>query len=208
MLHQPSAPALFLLLVCLPGCRTFQQAKFNHGEGLGTEPVLVVPFSEPKNHRWFGESDRGLLVAEAFKTWAGKHADADFPEGDQVDEALRAVRDWKKEKILLDDWKLITADIGVKFVVCGQIDEVALTQRNMIGLLEPSVKATYRVIDVQRNKVVFQRPSFTVEYGTTKEREPQIVDFGSDSASAEKRLITKLGQQIAKDLYGYYEESS
>ena len=197
-------PVLLLPLLLL-GCSTYQQAKFNHGAGVGSEGILVVPFSEPKNHRRYGESNRGLIVSEAIKIWAGKNADPTFPEGDNVEEALRLVRDWKKDKILLDDWHKLTIELGVKYVLVGQLDEVALTKPNVIGLLEPTVKASYKVIDVQRKKVVLQMPSFTVEYGTTSEKEPQVVDFGSDSGSAEKRLLTKLGQQVAKDLYGYYE---
>lgn len=193
------------LFVLLFGCSTYQQAKFNHGDGVGSDAILVVPFSEPKNHRWYGESDRGLVVSEALKIWAGKNADPTFPEGDSVEEALQLVRDWKKDKILLDDWHKLTIQLGIKYIIVGQLDDVALTKPNVIGLLEPTVKASYKVIDVQRKKVVFQRPSFTVEYGTTSEKEPQIVGFGSDSGAAEKHLLTKLGQQVAKDLFGYYE---
>ena len=199
-------PSFLLGLFVLSGCHSPQQAKFNQGKGVGSELTLVVPFSEPRNHQWFGESERGLIVAEAFTIWAEKNADPNFPAGESVEEAFRAIRDWKKEKILLDDWQKITAELGIKYILVGQIDDLTLTKPNVIGLLEPSVKASYRVIDVQRKKVVFQRSSFTVEYATPNERESQVPDFGSDSGSAEKRLLTKLGQQIGKDLFGYQQE--
>ncbi|HVR74884.1 MAG TPA: hypothetical protein VMT52_11150, partial [Planctomycetota bacterium] len=83
-------PALPVLLLALSaGCRSFEPAKFNRGEGVGEDAVLIVPFSEPRNDRWYGESERGDILAEAIKAWVRTNADPNFPEGEEVEQVLR-----------------------------------------------------------------------------------------------------------------------
>ncbi|MBI4605056.1 MAG: hypothetical protein HY721_24095 [Planctomycetes bacterium] len=190
----------------LPACRTFEKPKFNGDAGVAGEPVLVVPFSEPRRSLWYGESANGVAVAEAFKDWARRNADPDFPEGDAVEQVLTAVRDWPGKKITSEDWKKLTMGMGLRYVLYGEIEELSLTRPGRIGLLEPNVRARYTVVDVggERPRVAYPAPALQVEYGTGHETEIPWLEVGADEAAARRLVLTKLGAQIGKDLYGYY----
>jgi hypothetical protein len=53
---------------------------------------------------------------------------------------------------------------------------------------------------------VYAPPAVTVELGRGHETEIPQVDLGDDTGLAKKKLLVRLGAQIAKDLYGYYDE--
>ena len=54
----------------LTSCHHYEPAMFNRGVGIESESVLVIPFSEPQKKRWYTESERGELAAEAFRVWS------------------------------------------------------------------------------------------------------------------------------------------
>jgi hypothetical protein len=195
-----------LSVLCLASCETFQKAKFNLGRGVEEELLLVVPFSEPRRSRWYGESSHGKEVVQSFKVWARRQALPNFAEGDEVERIQRLVRNWSKEKISGKDWMKLTMGTGIKYVLYGEIDQLSLTSRARVGILEPSVMASYRVVDAQRGKLVFEELRSQVRYGGTESAETIAVDIGRNVDTSKRRLIAKLGRQIGKDLYGYYEE--
>lgn len=200
-------PALpVLLLVLSAGCRTFEPAKFNRGAGVGEDAVLIVPFSEPRNDRWYGESERGDILAEAIKAWVRTNAEPNFPEGEDVEQVLRVVRDWQKREISSADWKKLVAQLGVKYVLSGEIVNLSLNKPGTIGILQPSVVASYRITNVSLGspRKDFGRDDVTIEQGRGEDTDVPAFDLGLDPKVAERKLLAKLGEQIAKDLYGYY----
>ena len=200
-------PALpVFLLVLSAGCRTFEKAKFNRGEGVGEDAILIIPFSEPSNERWYGESERGDIVAEAIKAWVRTNAEPNFPEGDEVEQVLRVVRDWQKREISSSDWKRLAAQLGVKYVLSGEIRNLSLNKPGTIGILQPSVLASYRVTNISlvSPRKDFGRDDVRIEQGKGEDTDVPSFDLGSDPKLAEKKLLAKLGEQIGKDLYGYY----
>ena len=204
------SPRLGVLVACLlallPGCSKFQKARFNRGIGVDGAAVLVIPFSEPKNHRWYTESERGIKVVEAFKWWVTDNADPNFPSGSAVADVLKAVRDWDRDTITIEDWQRLTMGLDVKYVLVGEIENLTLTSPQRIGLLDPTVEASYRLINVETGKLAIERPHFTVELEKSQDHEIPSLELGSDVVETESRLIVMLAKQIGQDLYGYYPE--
>jgi hypothetical protein len=191
-----------MVLLAASGCQSHQKARFNPPYGVHKSPILAVPFSEPRRYRWYGESGRGFHVAEAFKTWVMSNASPNFPEGPRVDEALDTVRNWKEDFITIDDWQQITATVGVKYVLYGEIEDLSLQKPNTIGILDASIRASYRVIDLEEERTVWKRNSLTLQI-EDKETDAPMVALGADTAALERQLLAKLGRQIGQDLYGY-----
>jgi len=201
-------PGLFLILMA-SGCHDFVRAKFNRGEGVGEEGILVVPFSEPSLEKWYGESENGQIAAIAFKTWARENADASFPEGEEVGQVLRQVADWPKKEISANQWRQLTAALGVKYVLYGQIESLTLERPNRIGLLEPRVEASYRVVNVHTARLEYEDLKCVVEGSGSSDFDPPQVFLGGEGDGRErarKIVLAKLGERIGKDLYGYYSE--
>jgi hypothetical protein len=194
------------LAVSLQGCSNFQRARFNRGAGVDGEAVLVIPFSEPRNHRWYTESERGVAVAEAFKWWVTDNADPNFPSGSAVADVLQRVRDWDRDTITVEDWKQLALGLDVKYVLVGEIEKLALTSTQRIGMLDPRAEASYRLVNVETGKLAIERPHFTVELEKSPKHEIPSLELGSDLQAAEHRLLLLLAQEIGQDLYGYYPE--
>lgn len=202
------AALIACLLASLPaaGCSKFQKARFNRGLGVDGASVLVIPFSEPKNHRWYTESERGIKVAEALKWWVTDNADPNFPSGSSVADVLKAVRDWDRDAITIEDWQRLTMGLEAKYVLVGEIENLALTSPQRIGMLDPRVEATYRLINVQTGKLAIERPRFTVELEKSRQLEIPSLELGSDLPETERRLLLMLAKEIGQDLYGYYPD--
>ncbi len=201
------AGLLLLTAVSGTGCRTWNKARFNHGEGVNGDSVLVVPFAEPRQSLWYGESENGKIVAEAFKAWVRANADPNFAEGEAVDQVMRQVLNWQEKKVTSAQWKILTAGLGVKYVLYGEIERLSLTRPDKIGILEPSVEAVYRVVNVETEAgtLAFESP-ISVDFSRGHETEFPLLDLGSDTKSVTRKLLAKLGAQMGKDLYGYYSE--
>ena len=103
----PHLAGILALPFTLTSCHHYEPAMFNRGVGIESESVLVIPFSEPQKKRWYTESDRGQLAAEAFKVWAYKHAEPEFPDPESMQSALKVVRNWDRPKITGKDWQKI-----------------------------------------------------------------------------------------------------
>lgn len=196
--------AILALSFCLFSCfGTPHRPRFNPPQGLNGKEILLVPFRESKEKLWHGESRRGHLVAEAFKGWAETNADSYFAAGEGVHHVLNEVLDWRKDRISGGDWQALAGGLGVRYVVAGDLRSVSLRSRGMIGLYDPSAEAYYEVIDVQRGRVVYdESPKISLASG----EEPRVsftARLDRTDVAVERRLLTKLGEQIAKDLYGY-----
>ena len=193
-------------LVIAPGCSHFEPAKFNRGEGIGGDSILAIPFGEPREHRWYCESERGERVVQAFMGWVQTNADPNFPEGKEVDAALKTVRDWQAEEITSKDWQGITRFLGVKYVVVGEIEKLSLENPKAVGILEPSLQVSYRVVNVELGRLAYKRDNFTLTLGRSGELEMPLSAMGVDTGRLEERLLATLGEQLGKDLYGYWED--
>jgi hypothetical protein len=198
---------LFLLAILGTGCSELVPARFNNGEGLYEKNVLIVPFRERRRSRWYGESPQGTRVAEAIKNWARENWSADFPEGDETARVLLAVRDWtSSDEIPPREWKKLTASLGVEYVIAGDIRSIELRSPRTVGMLDASCTASYRVIDTSTGRVAFDEPERKVALGDPHEIRVPTMELGGDDAAFENKLLIKLGEEIGKDLYGYYRD--
>ena len=189
----------------LASCETFHKAKFNRGLGVGEDLILVVPFGEPKRSRWYGESLDGKDVVQTFKVWAREKSSPRFAEGEEVERILRLILDWPKDKISGKDWAKLTTGTGIKYVLYGEIDKLSLRNPGRSGLLTPAITASYRVVDAQRGKLVFEELRNTVR-SSESDRTQIVLDFDGNLDRAKKRLVGQLGRRIGEDLYGHYED--
>ena len=98
-----SLVVLLLPLVASAGCKTLKPAILFDGEGLRNDTVLVVPFSELREQRWYGESPRGEFVAESIKLWVAKNWNGRVPDADVAEEITEKARDWPQDRISSDD---------------------------------------------------------------------------------------------------------
>jgi hypothetical protein len=197
-----AAPA-FLLALVATGCGSFEEAKFNRPFGVGEDAIFAVPFSEPSKGRWYGESARGEFVAETFKTWVMSHATPNFPEGPGVEQVLKTIRDWRKEQIANEDWKALTTTLAVKYVLFGEIEELSLRKPGTVGILDAYVRVSYRVVNVETARVVWNRKQYTLNLSKSRQTEMPTFDMGVDSEAVEQTLLARLSQLIGQDLYGY-----
>lgn len=192
-----------LVLLVFVGCETFREPKFNRPYGARDGALLVIPFREPARRLWYGESERGEFLAGSFVAWARTNASPDFAEGRAVDDLQRTVRDWQGDEIRLEDWVRLTAPLGVKYVLAGEIEKLALSSPGVIGVLDASVTLSYRVFDVSAGKTAWERKDYVVRLAKRREFDPPVLDLGSDRKEIEERLLVRAGSEIGKDLYGY-----
>jgi hypothetical protein len=197
---------LLALLATTSACDSFQPAKFNAPDGVGKDAIFVVPFSEPRAQKWYGESERGQLVADILKTWVMTNATPNFPEGPSADEAMVTIRDWRKDSFALQDWKTITATLGVRYVLFGEIEEVTLQKPSAVGFVDASIRASYRVVDIQESRTVWWRKSFPIEYARKKETDAPTLAIEVDPRQVERKLLGRLAETVGQDLYGYTPE--
>ena len=208
-LLRSSALAFTLFAV---SCETTQDAGFNQGYGLRDAEVLVVPFAEPRNHRFYGESRKGAYLVDSLKAWAAGNWSAQFPGGEAVDDVLERVRDWPKERIEDADWMRLVRGLNIHYLVHGQILATELSNPNQIAIVSASIRATYSVVDLQKEKVVYQRRNRRVsfgDYGDLGSRETPHIDLGPMEGRGKKievLLVQKLAEEIGKDLYGYIRD--
>jgi hypothetical protein len=123
-----------------------------------------------------------------------------------VERILRLVFDWRKDRIRGKDWTKLTAGTGIKYVLYGEVEKLSLRNPARIGVMEPTVTVSYRVVDAVRGKLVFEEVRTRVRYGESDPTETFPLDFEENIDRAKKRLLAKLGRRIGKDLYGYYED--
>ena len=193
-------------------CESLQDANFNEGIGLREATVLVVPFSEPRNHRFYGESRKGSYLVDSLTVWAAENWSAQFSSGETAADTLERIRDWPKERIEDDDWLQLARGLDAQYLLHGQILETELASPDQIGLVAASIRATYTVVDLDRQKVVYQRKNKRVtfgDYGDLGPREIPQIDLGPMEGRGKKievLLVQKLAEEIAKDLYGYYRD--
>ncbi len=195
------------ILLSFSGCKTFNKAKFNQGKGVSSDSILPIPLREPRQQLWYGESENGKLAVEAFKAWVSQNAEANFPDGDGVLKVMQQVLDWPEKGITARQWKQITAGLGIKYVVYGEITDFAVERPSKIGILDPHAVVSYWVVNVEQGKIVHQVQDMPVDATRGMETELPLTVLGSDAARlASRRLLAKIGEQIGKDLYGYYSE--
>jgi hypothetical protein len=192
--------------ILLAGCGTVYEPKFNRPDGVGSDSVLFVPFSEPRSYRWYGESSRGETVATSFETWVMIHGTPNFSEGQATEDALRIIRDWNRREIEFADWIRIAQPAGVKYLVVGEIEKISLSSPGNVGVLDASLIASFRVIDVEKKMTVWRRESYPISLGRGGETDAPVISIDIDQGQIERKLLVKLGEQIGKDLYGYEEE--
>ena len=188
----------------LSSCHHYEPAMFNRGEGIESEPVLVIPFSEPQKKRWYTESERGALAAEAFRTWAYKFAEPEFPDPEATTAALNVVRNWDRPKITGKDWQKIAVGLGVKYILVAEIQSFTLEKPRTIGILEPQVTASYRLVNAETGNLAMDRPDLVVRMSHTSEKDIPQLEIGSEKEDIERKLLVRLGERIGQELYGYY----
>jgi len=204
-------PFSFALLLPLSICGCFSSwhgAQFNGGVGLEGETVLLVPFRETTSGAdlWYGESRRGLRVVQTIKVWAEtQEADAIFVSGERVDEAQKTIRDWAKPRLSDSDWGSIGRSVGARFLVEGAIEDFQLKDRRSVGFFNATAVVSYRVLDTEKARVVWQRKGWRV--GRDKGHEGQFrVEFGFDNPREIELLLLKtIAKRLGEELYGYYD---
>lgn len=192
-----------ILVVCVLGCQTFREPKFNRPHGAGDGPLVAIPFREPARNLWYGESERGELLIGGFVAWARSNAKPDFAEGKQIDELQRVVRDWQGEEIGLEDWVKLAAPLGVKYVLVGQIERLSLSSPMTVGILDATIVVSYKVFDVSAKRTVWERKNYTISLAKKGELDTPMLELGADKKRLEEDLLVKAGSEIGKDLYGY-----
>ena len=203
--------ALFTLgliaLTALGGCTvTFKRAVFNQGDGVRDASVLIVPFSELPQNRWYGESKRGNFVASALKSWVGKNHEQDFPDSEVQESLIDKVYNWPEERISSKQWKALVAKSGIDYVVVGDLKKVQTNSEMRIGILDALAEARYRVIDARAGREIFTRTVTVILGNDQGDIDVPILDMGSERKLVEKRLLTQLGAKLGKELYGYYTD--
>lgn len=193
-------------LTVAPGCSHFVEPKFNRPDGVASEPVFMVPFREPGERLWYGESQGGSYVAEAFRTWAMMNASPHYAEGEPVRQLLRIVQDWTGQEIEVDTWVELAGPTGIRYLIVGQIEKITLSRPESVGIVDAWIQASYTVIDVELRRTVWERRSFSIPLGKGRDTDMPLLTMGVDEAQIRKRLLTRLGQEIGQDLYGYEED--
>ncbi len=192
------------VLICLPGCKSFEPALFNHGDGLRSQTVLVVPFAEIHQDRWYLESIRGAQLARNLQKWAARNGDADFMDTGDARPILNAIRDWTESAITRRDWQKLLAGAEVDYVVVGDILEWRPRSDRTIGLLDASIRAHYRVLDGATGREKYFGITNLQLGGLDDDADIPMLEMGSHQQKVEERLLVGLARKIGQELYGYY----
>jgi hypothetical protein len=191
-------------LAFLAGCG-FQQPKFE----VGDQRLLLVPFSDHsvKPYRGYGESNRGTWIVSAFRNWAESNADPQFSDPRDTESVVKSLREWTKPKINAVDWRQLLNGTDADLVLIGDITELQLQDPKTIGILKGTIRGKYSLIKASSGRPVYESTEFTREFPKLDEMDAPIREFGAKPQDIEKGLVRIFGEQIGKDLYGYYPES-
>ena len=203
---KPRLALLTLSVISLSavGCKTYVPAAFKQGHGLQDYPVLLIPFSELRSDLWYTESRRGDGLVRYLDRWIRENASHDLV----VDETIiEKVRNWPTDRISRKNWRTLLADSDAEYVVVGDLKEVRLQSQKMIGLLDASGTARFRVIEAKTGKTIYLKDELTMTRGgRTEEIDVPIMSMGSDRAGGTRRVLALLAKGIGRELYGYYKE--
>jgi hypothetical protein len=191
-------------LAFLAGCN-FQQPKYE----VGDQRLLLVPFSDHsvKPYRGYGESTRGKSVVDCFRNWAESNADPQFSDPRDTEIVVKSLREWTKPKITPVDWRQLLAGTDADLVLIGDIIELQLQDPKTIGMLQGTIRGKYSLIKASSGRPVYESTEFTREFPKLNELDAPIREFGARPQDIERGLIRIFGEQIGKDLYGYYPET-
>ena len=78
-----------------------------------------------------------------------------------------------------------------------------LTRPDTIGILDASLRTSYRLIDVEAGKTVWWRNDSVVRLKKKGELDVPLLEMGTDKQQVERELLARLAEQIGRDLYGY-----
>jgi hypothetical protein len=192
------------VLSLLAGCH-FQQPKYE----VGDQRILMVPFSDHsvKPYKGYGESNRGKWVVDGFKNWAESNADPQFSDPRDTETVVKSLREWTKPKITAVDWRQLLAGTDADLILIGDIIELQLQDPKTIGMMKGTIRGKYVLIKASSGRPVYESTEFTREFPKLTELDAPITEFGAKPQDIERGLIRVFGEQIGKDLYGYYPES-
>lgn len=194
-----SLPAL------LCACNSFQRPIYD----VGARPLLLVPFRDlsVRFGHGYGESERGKRVVEAFKRWSERNSEPIFADSRSTETVGRELREWTREAITPKDWQRLLRGIDTELVLLGEIKELTTRDPKTIGFNTGRIVGRYSVIHAATGREVYRSTDVEHIFPPRKDDLDMVVpEMGASEESVEENLLRLLGQQAAKDLYGYYPE--
>ncbi|MBN1442026.1 MAG: hypothetical protein JXA90_04915 [Planctomycetes bacterium] len=192
------------------GCAHYEPAAFNKPKGVNGREILLIPFRESRKRLWYTESQRGLALVADLKSWAYEEADDPLlVEGAAEKDVLETIRSDEKwilmDRVTGDDWKELVGNLGVQFVLVGDIRDLTLRDPGTIGLYQPKMVLEIEVFDVPRGKKAYSRKLEVTDPSGRDDPMADVSSFNKDSV-IERRLIRQAAERIGQELYGYYEK--
>jgi hypothetical protein len=196
-----SLSSTFAVLVLVTGCN-FQKPKYE----VGDQRILIVPFRDfAYSQHGYGESLRGKGVVDAFRNWAEGNADPSFCEGRDAEGIVKALREWTKEKITAADWRNLATGTDADLILIGEIKELRLEDPSLIAMDKGRIRGKYTLINARTGRPEYESTEYVLEFPKQK-TEMDLPMYGAKKTTIERGLIRTFGEQIAKDLFGYYAE--
>ncbi|MEM7234759.1 MAG: hypothetical protein AAF517_21445 [Planctomycetota bacterium] len=193
-------------LAVISGCTSFQKAPYNKGVGSQKSLTFIVPFQESKKHLWYGESRRGIDLANRVKHWARENGDnVVILEGSQLTDAMRWVTEVTQEEISPSDWQTNMRGFGVKYVVVGDLGKTRLRSRNVHGVYDAQVAANFRVINAESGHIAYDG-RLVGKYDEKLGWQVMAAPSGEKDREVAARVMQDLATEIGKVLYGYWPE--
>jgi hypothetical protein len=207
--HPRIRSSIVAALLCLaapltaPGCKTFEKPKYE----VGDRRLLLVPFRDftISHGHGYGESEKGKKIVQAFRSWTEKNFAPRLTDSRTAEGVVRELLDWPREKITTRDWKGLLRGVETDLVLVGELRELRLRDPKTVGFFKGTATARYTLIDAVSGREAFAPTEVKVEYPAQKEIDNTLTEF-TDPQDIERGLISKLGEQIGKELFGYYSE--
>lgn len=196
----PAILGLFLM----SGCAQYIKPKYE----VGDRKVVIIPFrdlSVPYGHG-YGESKRGLYVTESFRSWSERNWSPYFSSERDWKLVTRVLKEWAEPKITPTDWRKILGSIEADLALIGEINSFRTRDPKLIGAHKGRIEGQYSLLNTKTGRPVYKSGKVEIEYPKPAEFDIPLTEFGTNSEFIENRLLKSFGEQVGKDLYGYYEE--
>jgi hypothetical protein len=171
--------------------------------------LFVVPFQESRSNLGFCESRQGKLVAEALKNWVRDNADDPvLVEGERANEVLEEILErLLPDRLGVKDWRQVAGGLGARYLLEGDIRSAETRDPKFVGVYRGRAIVDYRVIDLDRGEIGYEHSALEVTYpeGSEELSFPTGLGMGQEEGHVRAKLLRKLGEEIAKELYGYSE---
>lgn len=188
------------------GCHEFHDPRWDATD----YTLLAVPFRDRRDvNGWYLWSKNGKAITAYFKEWVEKNVDSKLLDSTEARDFLERVEKWSEtEEIRNHDWARLVQDVPADLVLVGEINSLTYQRPLEQGIYRGHCEWHYRIYRTADGRRVYYSGPRETTFPKQQEIEVPInpFEFERKKDGIRRGLLQLVGEEIGKDLYGYFED--